>query len=279
MNKKLLLCRAKLHIFISFSAMAIITFLSDLGYEDHYVAAVKAKILSVNPSINIVDISHSIKPFDIAHASYVLGAVFRDFPKGTVHLVAVDSTGQKDPRFIAIKLEEHFFVGPDNGIFSLVSEKEPVLIAELFAGDQANTTFPARDILAKAAAMLASGSNINDVGSFTKEYERRIARRSRATKKLISGNVIHIDHYGNLITNIEQAAFNALHSDRKYTVQFARERLSAIHAMSSEAEDGDCFVIFNSKGLLEIGINKGNAAELLGLKYDSPVNILFDSEE
>src|SRR5690606_19111965 len=159
-----------------------------------YGAAVKAKILSANPSIDIVDICHSITPLDIAHASSVLGAVFRDYPKGAAHLVAVDSTGQKDHRIIAVKLEEHFVVGPDNGIFSRISEKEPALIAELFAGDQANTTFPARDILAKAAAMLASGSNINDVGSFTKEYERRIARRSRATKKLISGNVIHIDH-------------------------------------------------------------------------------------
>lgn len=256
--------------------MAIITFMSDFGTEDHYVAAVKAKILSINPGINIVDISHNIKPFDIAHASYVMGSVFRDFPKGTVHLCAVDSVGQKNSRFIAIKLEDHFFVGNDNGIYSLISEKEPSLISELTVGEK--STFPAKDILAKAAAMLASGSSINDIGTFSKVYERRIARKSRATKKQISGNVVHIDHYGNLITNIEAETFNLLNDNRKFVIQFAREKIFGISSTCNDAEDGDCFVMFNSKGLLEIGINKGSATDLLGLKHDSPVSIIFDPE-
>jgi len=259
--------------------MAIITFMSDYGTKDHYVAAVKAKILCINPGINIVDISHSIKPFDIAHASYVLKAVFRDFPEGTVHLCCVDTIGPRGSRNVAIKLEDHFFVGNDNGLLSLISEKEPSIMTELFNSDNENCSFPARDILAKAAAMLASGSNLNDVGTFTKEIDRRIARKSRATKKQISGNVIHIDHYGNLVTNIEEEVFNIICKDRKYIIQFAREKLNGINSLSNETEDGDCFVLFNSGGFLEIGINKGNASELLGLKYDSPVNIFFEGEE
>lgn len=258
--------------------MAIITFMSDFGTEDHYVAAVKAKILSINPGINIVDISHNIKPFDIAHASYVLGAVFRDFPEGTVHLCAVDTVGQRNSRYIAIKLEDHVFVGNDNGIYSLISEKEPEFIVELKAEENGEHTYPAKNILAKAAALLANGLKPEAIGTITTTYERRISRKSRATKKQISGNVIHIDHYGNLITNIEAEAFNVLKNGRKFTVQFARERIGVIHQLSNEAEDGDCFLIFNSQGYLEIGINKGNASELLGLKHDSPVNILFDSE-
>lgn len=257
--------------------MAIITFLSDFGNEDHYVAAVKAKILNINPGINIVDISHNIKPFDIAHASYVLGAVFRDFPKGTVHLCAVDSVGQKNSRYIAIKLEDHFFVGNDNGIYSLISEKEPSVISDLNVDKSDINTFPAKNILAGAAAQLAAGVDLADVGTLAEGYEKRIARKFRATKKQISGNVIHIDHYGNLITNIEAETFNILKSG-KFTVQFARERMNLIHNLYNEAEDGDCFVVFNSNGLLEIGIRKGNASELLGLKHDSPVSIIFEPE-
>ncbi len=267
----------KLHNYWLLS-MAIVTFMSDFGIRDHYVSAVKAKIYSINPSINIVDISHTIKPFDLSHASYVLSAVFRDFPKGTIHLCAVDSIGTKGSRFVAVKLEDHFFVGNDNGLYSLLSDKEPSMIAELFSTDLDNKTFPAKDILAKAAAMLASGSSINDVGNFTKTLERKIARKSRATKKQISGNVIHIDHYGNLITNIEEEVFNIIRKERGYTIQFAREKLNIINRQSNEPEDGDCFVIFNREGFLEIGINKGNASELLGLKFDSPVNIFFDEE-
>ncbi len=268
---------AKIHNYWLLS-MAIITFMSDYGTKDHYVAAVKAKILSINPSINIVDISHNIKPYDIAHASYVLKSVFRDFPKGTVHLYAVDTIGQKGSRYICAKLEDHFFVGNDNGLCSLISEKEPDMISELFSAKQDGKTFPAKDVLAKAAAMIASGSNMNDVGKFTKDVERKVARKFRATKKQISGNVIHIDHYGNLVTNIEEEVFQIISKNRKYTVQFAREKLTEINGLCNEAEDGDCFVIFNSNGYLEIGINKGNASELLGLKYDSPVNIFFEGE-
>ncbi len=256
--------------------MAIITFMSDFGMGDHYVAAVKAKILSINPGLRIVDISHYIEPHNIAHASFVLKSVFRDFPKGTVHLVAVDAQTTSEIRLVACQLEGHYFVGQDNGLFSLLSEEEPSLVAQLFANDLSNMSFPAKDVCAKAAAMLASGSNMNDVGTFTKEYQRMIGRKFRATKKQISGNIIRVDRYGNLITNIEEEVFNILHKDRPFVVSFGREKANKLNNVAGEADDGDCYLMFNSLGLLEIGINKGNASELLGLKYDSPVNIDFE---
>ena len=113
--------------------MAIVTLLTDSGESDHYVAAIKAKIISINPGIRVEDISHKIKPADIAHAAFVLRAVFRDFPKGTVHLVGVDSTGNRDDAFIALQLEDHFFVGCDNGLFGLISEKPHQQLVELNA--------------------------------------------------------------------------------------------------------------------------------------------------
>jgi S-adenosyl-L-methionine hydrolase (adenosine-forming) len=124
--------------------MAIITFLSDFGWRDHYVATVKAKILSVIPNVTIVDISHEIEPFNIPHTAYVLGSVFRDFPQGTVHLVAVNSPSKMEERFVALKLEEHYFVGPDNGIFSLLSDRNPSIIVELKNDVSTSLNFPER---------------------------------------------------------------------------------------------------------------------------------------
>jgi len=256
--------------------MAIITFMSDFGMSDHYVSAVKAKILSINPGLTIIDISHDIEVFNIAHAAYVCKAVFRDFPKGTVHLISVNSHGEKKNRYLAAKIEDHFFIIPDIGILSLICEDEPGMIAELFTTAGKHTSFPAKNILAKAAAMLASGSGMNDVGDFTKDYLRKTDRKFRATKRQISGNVIRVDHYGNLITNIEEEVFNILLKDRPFLVQFGREKADKINCSYNELDDGDCFVIFNNLGVLEIGINKGNASKLLGLKYDSPVSIVFD---
>jgi len=258
--------------------MAIITFMSDFGRSDHYVSAVKAKILSINPGLRIIDISHEIEPFNLAHAAYVMKAVFRDFPKGTVHLIAVNSHAERSLRYLTAKMEDHIFVGPDNGILSLINEQEPSMIAELFDSSDEHFSFPSRQIMAKAAAMLASGSSMNDVGAYTRDYVRKIDRKFRATKKQISGNVIRVDHYGNLISNIEEEVFNIIKKERDFTIQFGREKTEKVNASYHEVDDGDCFVIFNSLGLLEIGINKGNAAELLGLKYDSPVNIIFEDE-
>jgi hypothetical protein len=224
-------------------------------------------------------LSHEIEPFNLAHGAFVLKSVYKDFPKGTIHLVALDDHSGSNNRCLALKLEDHVFVGPDNGIFSLLSETEPSIIAELFNGQEMHSSFLAKTILAKAAAMLASGSSINDVGTFTREYVRKVDRKFRATKKQISGNVIRIDHYGNLITNIEEEVFNILRKDRKYHVQFGREHFDRLNDSYREQEDGECFVIFNDLGLLEIGMNKGNASRLLGLKYDSPVNIIFEESE
>jgi S-adenosylmethionine hydrolase len=258
--------------------MAIISFLSDFGTSDHYVAAVKARILSINPGLSIIDVSHQIAAHDLAHASYVLQSIFRDFPKGTVHLAAID-TKAEGSRHIAVKLEDHFFVGADNGLFSLLTEGELSFVAELIDAGAGPTAFPARDIYARAAAMLASGKSMNDIGKYTKDYKRLIGRKFRATKKQISGNVIRVDHYGNLITNIKKEAFDVLWKDRPFVVRAGREKLDRINNSPGCTEDGDCFVIFNSAGLLEIGINKGNAAQLLGLTFDSSVEIVFASDD
>jgi S-adenosylmethionine hydrolase len=256
--------------------MAIVTLLTDSDESDHYVASIKAKILSVNPGLRIVDITHKIKPCDIGHAAFVLRSVFREFPKGTVHLIGVDATGNRGENPIALHLEDHFFIGADNGLFGLISEKSHQQLAELNAINTITSTFPERDIFAPAAAKLASGVSLTDLGKPKTAFRRLIDRQVKATKKLITGTVIRVDSFGNLITNIPKETFEILSREKAYTIQFGGEKFRRIHTQYNQAEQGECFLVFNSLGLLEIGIYKGNAAELLGLDYDSTINIVFE---
>ncbi|PZR35446.1 MAG: S-adenosyl-l-methionine hydroxide adenosyltransferase [Azospira oryzae] len=256
--------------------MAIVTLLTDSGESDHYVAAIKAKILSVNPGLTIVDISHKIGPCDLAHGAFVLKAVFRDFPKGTVHLAGIDATGNRDDAFIAVQLEDHFFVGTDNGLFSLISDKSHQMLVDINKISNIQTSFPERDILAPAAARLASNVAISSMGIAMPMLKKLMNRHIKANKKIISGHVIRVDGYGNLITNIPKDVFDTLSAGKTYTIQFGGEKFKRIHTNYHQADQGDCFLLFNSLDLLEIGIYKGNACELLGMSYDSPVSISFD---
>ncbi len=256
--------------------MAIVTLLTDSGNDDHYVAGIKARILSVNPGVKIFDISHSISSCDIAHGAFVLRSVFREFPRRTTHLIGVNATGNRGDGYVGIQLEDHFFVGCDNGFFGLISNKPFQGIVELNTVNPVNTSFPERDILAAAAARLASGQALSDLGVAKAEVKRLTDRSARTTRKQIAGHVIRVDHFGNLITNIEREAFETLSAGKGYTLQVGGEKFRKIHTHYNQVEPGDCFAIFNSLGVLEIGVFKGHASELLGLQYDSPVIITFD---
>lgn len=256
--------------------MAIVTLLTDSGENDHYVAAIRAKLISVNPGLRLEDISHNVKPADIGHAAFVLRSVFRDFPAGTVHLVGVDSVGGRDDAYIALQLEDHYFVGCDNGLFGLISDRPHQQVVDLNSINTIHTTFPERDVFAPAAAKLASGMPITNLGKPMPSFKKLLDRQVKATKKGITGTVIRVDNMGNLITNIPKEAFDVLSKGRNYTVQFGGEKFRRIHQQYNQAEQGECFIIFNSLNLLEIGIYRGNASELLGLEYDSSVNIIFD---
>ena len=256
--------------------MAIVTLLSDSGESDHYVAAIKAKVLSTNPGLTIIDISNKINACDIAHGAFVLKSVFRDFPKGTVHIVAVDAAGARGDAFIAMSLEDHHFVSVDNGLLGLISDKNHQSLVELNTINPVTTSFPEKDILAPAAARLASGVSITTIGKPFSAYKKMTDRHVKATKKQILGHVVRVDNFGNLITNIERDTFELLSKGKIYTINFGGEKMRRIHTNYHQAEQGDCFLLFNGLNLLEIGIYKGDASELLGLSYDSPINIIFE---
>jgi S-adenosylmethionine hydrolase len=257
--------------------MAVITFMSDFGTDDHYVATVKAKIFSKNPNQQIVDISHTIKPFDISNAAMVLRSVYHEFPPGTVHLVSVDAIREK-ANAIAIELDGHFFIGFDCGLFSMISNSDPTSVVE---AEIENTTFPAKDVLADMATELANGTALISLGKPKDQMTKLFARQLKVTKREIVGNVVNIDHYGNLITNISRDEFEKIieinGNGVSYTVRIGREVFNQINSYYTDVESGDCFTLFNSNGVLQIGINKGSASQLLGLGIDAPVIIEFSN--
>ena len=259
--------------------MSVITFMSDFGTEDHYVAAVKAAIIRINAGIQIVDISHHISQADIGHAAYVLKSVYKDFPPNTVHLIAIDPEGKEASRQVAIKWNDQYFVGPDSGIFSLIGDMANAIKVELNSINPIQSTFIAKDVLAPTVANLASGKDIHEMGKPAGELLRLFSRQLKVTKREIAGNVIRVDHYGNLITNIVKSEFDTivkLNGNANFQVNFGRERSGKIHSSYHEVESGECYVIFNSQNCIQIGINKGNASELLGVHLDAPITINFD---
>lgn len=254
--------------------MALVTFLSDFGDKDYYVPAVKAKMLSINPQLNIVDLSHSITNFDMVHASFILRSTFREFPKGTVHLVCIKTASKSTDGFIGMKLEDHIFIGPNNGVLSLLTDQEPGIVVQFSNNHVKETTFPTRDILASIAAKVASGAAIHDFGGPCTRFKKMVTQKVKATKEQILGHVIRIDGYGNMTTNISKEVFEKLNPG-KFTIHFGREVVNSIQTGYDQVEDGEPFVLFNSLGLMEIGINVGHGANLLGLKQESFVFVNF----
>lgn len=255
--------------------MGLITFTSDFGTDDYYVAAVKAAIYSVNPLTIIVDISHHIRRCDIIHAAFLIDNVFRDFPKGTVHLISVD-TLKKESTPVAVELEGHFFVGFDCGIFSFISEKKPSKIVSL---PNPKSTFMAKDCLVDAAIKLSESHEIETLGEPKDELLRVLKKHSKVTKKEITGQVVYINRFGNLVTNIKQADFNKMlelnGEGTSFSIQIGRESFEKMHTYYTNVSDGECFLLFNSNAKLEIGIKMGDASKLLGLKIGANIFIEF----
>lgn len=255
--------------------MSIITLTTDYGLKDHYAASVKARILSINPGVTIVDISHLVPVMNIIHAAFLLQTVFRDFPKGTIHLVGVDSPAfdskQFSDQYIAASLEDHFFVLENSGLLSLISEKTPLAVVNINSIRPIDTTFSGAEIVAPAAAKLASGVPLNELGLPASSLASFIPMRITKDDKRISGTIVHIDHFGNAITNISKEMVEDFVGDKDYYVRCGGHHFrNAIHS-SIKQDGGNCFLFFNTQNLLEIGQFLGHAGEMLGVKTGDTV--------
>jgi len=258
---------------------SIITLLTDFGSQDYFVGAMKGAILSVNPAAQIVDITHEIPPQDIEVGAFNLLAVYQDFPAGTIHLAVVDPGVGSARKPILIECGEQFFVGPDNGIFSWICEREGGgraihLTNEAFFRHPVSPTFHGRDIFAPVAAALSNGIAVTEFGEELNEYvSLDPLLPAAAGDGSIAGRVIHIDHFGNCITNLTPAHFNAdaAASGAKLVVH-GHELTSFRPTFAEGAVDGnDLFCLLGSAGFLEIVARNSSAAKVLNAERGQSV--------
>ena len=257
--------------------MAIITLTTDLGSKDFYQAALKGSILSILPTANIVDITHEVPSFNISYAAFVLKNVYPYFPKNTVHLIGIDSVFSESTKYVALKYKDHFFVGADNGIFSLLFDEKPDEIVELnIMQDLKYLHFPLVDIFVKAATSLAKGGKLKDVGIATAEIEQRTLLHPVIERDIIRGSVIYIDTFCNVITNITKDLFTKIQRNRDFTLYFRKsETISQLSWHYNEVQEGEKLCLFGISNHLESAINKGKASGLLGLHLNDIVKVEF----
>src|ERR1700749_620214 len=258
--------------------MAIITLTTDLGDKDIYQAALKGSILTLLPSVNIIDITNSVAVFDVQQAAFILKNSFYYFPDNTVHLIGIDTVYSGDTKYLAIRYKNHYFVGSDNGIFSLMFDKDPDEIVEInIMQDLKFLHFPLADIFVKAACHLAKRGSLAQIGLPVSDFEKKMNLQPVVEKNLIKGVVIYIDSFQNVITNITKEFFNTVQQGRRFMLSFKRnETINHLSWHYNEVPEGEKLCLFGISDHLEIAINKGNASGLLGLSLGDTVIINFE---
>ncbi len=254
--------------------MTIITLTSDLGRHDYYTGVIKGALLSTGVPLQIVDITHDIKAYNIVEASFVVRNVYKSFPRGSIHIVSVNNFDGDKKRFIAIEHEGHYFIGPDNGIFSLIFEEMP---KKIYAIPYKNkSTFPLTDIFAYGVAHITSEKPFKEIGKQVRKPEQRITLQPVISKSQIRGSVIHVDNYDNVILNIKKDLFRRVQAGRSFSLFFKRyDPIKSLSDHYSDVPVGETLCLFNSANYMEIAINMGKAASLLGLAIDDTVQIDF----
>ncbi|TVQ08628.1 MAG: hypothetical protein EA364_15320 [Balneolaceae bacterium] len=256
----------------------IITLTTDFGYKDHYVAALKAVILGINPEARIIDISHGIPPQDIMAGAWVLRNSAFLFPEGTIHVAVVDPGVGSDRRPVAVRMNRHLFVGPDNGLFSLLSGADSAEVYELtdpsYWRETQSNTFHGRDIFSPVAAHLSLGAALGDVGVPSGELLTYRWATAIVDEEGIQGWIVHIDSYGNLITNIPGALITAEHNNN-LKIYVGTHILKRVSRTFADVSPGEAVAVTGSSGMIEIVINKGDASEMLGVQKGAPVSVIY----
>jgi S-adenosylmethionine hydrolase len=264
-------------------AAAIITLSTDFGYRDPLSGIMKGIILGINPEATIVDVTHDISQFDVREAALTVGMSYGQFPPWTIHVAVTDPGVGSSRRPILVATEDYYFVGPDNGIFSVVynesSRFEVIHITadHYFLRDR-GSTFHARDIFSPVAAWLSKGIVTSKFGEPIMNFVRLpLPLPTMPTKTTVEGEVIHIDHFGNAITNIKTGNLAILRNARpdgimKVVVKGKQIELKEYY---SQAEDKDLYALTNSMGYLELFVYRGNASEVFELKVGDSLGVML----
>ena len=253
-------------------SLPVITLLTDFGTADYFVGAVKGAILSVNPLAIIADITHEIPPQDVAAGAFTLLAAYKTFPAGTIHVAVVDPGVGSARRPIIVSTNEQFFVGPDNGIFTYIYDREPShqtfhVTSDRYFRPSPSNTFHGRDIFAPVAAALSKGVAVEDFGV---EINDEVRLPSLETPL----RIIHIDRFGNCVTNITRDQLGAEES-----IEINGRTISEFRRFYGEGSETSLFAIWGSAGFLEISVNGGSAAKELGAKRGDEVVVRQDLQD
>ena len=260
--------------------MSIITLITDWKEKGFYLATLKGKLLSHLPNVNIIDISHEVSNFSIVETAFILRNTYHHFPKGTIHLIGVESEKGNNYKPIVAKINDHYFIGTDNGIFSLISSEKAQEIIEIKLENDFFTTFPELDIFAEVAIFIAKEKgDLTLLGNRIEKINEKVIMRAFIDTSLIDGSVMYIDVYGNIITNIDFDLFERISKNRKFKISahsyHHKYTTNKISKSYHDVNNGEMLAIFNSLGMLEIAICNGRADEQLNLSKTSIIRVKF----
>ena len=276
--------------------MSVITLTTDFGIKDHYVGSVKGALFNELENVNIVDVSHNISPFNIVEAAYIVENSYKNFPEGSIHIIGVDSEKTIEQSHLVIKLDNHFFICANNGIMSLLASKiNPEKIIEINIHNHKVTTFSVIDVFVKIAAHIYRGGSIDLVGNQIFKLKELYNLNPILNEKSneISGNVIYVDNYDNVVTNISKKTFIEFGKSRSFEINARNYIFKEIVSSYGNAirfdikkenrkEIGKKIALFNKSNYLELSIYKSNpetfggAASLFGLNYRDVITIKFN---
>jgi len=275
--------------------MSLITLTTDFGTKDHFVGAVKGAIYSELPDAKIVDITHQISPFNITETAYILKNSYKSFPDKSIHIIGVDSELSPDNKHIALLLDNHYFICPDNGLISMIaSEVNPSQIVEINIHDRIESSFPVLDVFVQVACHITRGGSLGVIGKEIKSYKKIVEIQPKINQEQtkIMGGVIYIDNYGNVISNISKKLFTEIGKGRNFTITAGGHTFTTVQKKYNDLVnytidedrshyDGSNLAIFNSAGFLEVAIYRSNlssvggASTLLGLSYRDNITVEF----
>ncbi len=265
-------------------AQRVVTLTTDFGTNDHYVGTMRGVILSINPEARIVDICNAVQSFDVLDGALTITQAYSYFPKDTLHLVIVDPGVGTARRPILVTTAGHMFLAPDNGVLSLIYEREERvtvrhITAEHYYLQPVSNTFHGRDIFAAIAGHLSKGVDPSKFGDEITDYIRFAAPRPKAVNdKLTKGVVLKADKFGNLVTNITPRDVPLLFQPEPppFKILVGKHEVTKMNTAYAQGAPGEVFGILGSMGFLEIAANRGSAAQVVGAAKGSDVGVLFE---
>lgn len=249
-------------------AIPLITLLTDFGERDYFVASMKGVILNINPQARIVDLSHNVTAHDVGDAAYLLKSCYRYFPDGTIHVTVVDPGVGTQRRPLLVSSSRYFFVGPDNGLFTHVYQDESGIEVRHIENrqyrlDSDGATFDGRDLFAPAAAWLTKGQPIGSFGRLVPNYERLPIPEPTWDKQMMAGQIVYIDRFGNLMTNVAAYHFKEVRDLTKHepSIRIGGLTIEGLVRSYGEGSLDQPQALINSNGYLEIFLREGRAAD------------------